>query len=202
MSRGMIHLNGNLLCAIDTETTGLQPGHSEIYQIAVLPLDSDIKPLKNVIPFYMDTKIIYPDRIDKKAIKMPKEEFARRQQRAVEPFTCADMFDAWFDRLNLAIYKKICPLAQNWPFDRAFIVEWLGVDSFEYLFSPLYRDTMVAAAFHSDTCDFKGEKILYTQYNLQFLCNKMGIKNQKPHDALQDCVATAEVYRRMILAQR
>lgn len=199
MSKGMIHLNGSLLCAVDVETTGLIAGHHDIWQIAVLPLDSFIKPLKTVLPFYMDIKIKFPENIDPKAIKLPRQEFARRQQNAIEPFSCADLFDEWFDRLKLPIHKRIVPLAQNWPFDRSFLIEWLGLSSFEHTFHPVYRDTMVAAAFDSDLSDFRSEKIFFTQHNLRFLCTRLGVQNQKPHDALQDAIATAECYRRMLL---
>lgn len=199
MSKGMTHLNGNLLCAVDVETTGLVPGHHDIWQVAILPLDSFIKPLKSILPFYMDIRIKFPENIDPKAIKLPRSEFARRQQCAIEPFNCADLFDEWFDRLKLPIYKKIVPLAQNWPFDRGFLIEWLGRASFEHTFHPVYRDTMVAAAIDSDLADFRTEKILFTQCNLNFLCTRLGIQNQKPHDALQDAIATAECYRRMLL---
>ena len=192
-------MNGNQLCAVDVETTGLEAGHHEIHQVSILPLDSQIKPSRGIITFYLDLQIMYPDRIDPKAIKIPKIEFAKRQQRSIDPFTAADLLDDWFERLKLPIYKRICPLAQNWPFDRAFLKMWLGTDSFEHLFSPLYRDSMVCAIHHSDVCDFRGDKIKFVQYNLQYLCNKLDIKNLKPHDALQDCVATAEVYRRLIL---
>lgn len=199
MTRGMRHLNGNLLVAVDVETTGLQPGHHEIYQIAILPLDSNIKPCKGTIPFYLDLLITRPENIDKKAIKMNKTVFAQRQQRAIDPFTAADMLDTWFDQLKLPIYKRLCPLAQNWPFDRSFLIEWLGIASYEHLFSPLYRDTMVNTIFHSDLSDFRGDKIKFVQHNLQYLCQKLDIKNEKPHDSLQDAIATAEVYRRLIL---
>lgn len=195
----MIHLNGNLLCAVDVETTGLVPGFHDIWQVAILPLDSFIKPLNTVIPFYMNIKIKFPEHIDPKAVKLPRQEFARRQQCSIEPFSCADLLDEWFDRLQLPIYKKIVPLAQNWPFDRSFLIEWLGISSFEHIFYPVYRDTMVAAAFDSDLCDFRSEKILFTQYNLAFLCTRLGVQNLKSHDALQDAIATAECYRRMLL---
>lgn len=195
----MRHLNGNLLAAVDVETTGLIPDFHEIWQIAILPLDFNIKPRKDIIPFYLDLQITRPENIDKNAIKMNKVEFAKRQQRAIDPFTAADMFDNWFDRLKLPIYKKICPLAQNWPFDRSFLLAWLGNTSFEHTFSPRYRDTMVNTIFHSDLSDFRGDKIKFVQHNLQYLCQKLDVKNQKPHDALQDCIATAEVYRRLLL---
>lgn len=195
----MVHLNSNLLCAVDVETTGLRSGYHDIWQIAILPLDSFIKPFRDILPFYMDIKVKFPDRIDFKAIKLPREEFARRQQAAIDPFSCADLLDEWFDRLKLAVHKKLVPLAQNWPFDRGFLIEWLGISSFEHIFYPVYRDTMVAAAFDSDLADFRTEKVLFTQYNLPFLSTRLGVKNEKPHDALQDAITTAECYRRMLL---
>ena len=196
--KGLLHLKGGLLCAVDTETTGLEPGYSELWQIAILPLNSDIKPLKSVLPFYLNLKINYPERIEPKAIKN-KPAFAEMQQRAIDPFTAADLLDSWFEKLNLPLYKKICPLAQNWPFDREFIKEWLGVKNFDYLFDHRYRDTMVNAIFDADLSNFRGEDIYFPQYNLQFLCARLGVKNMKQHDALQDAIATAECYRRMLL---
>lgn len=197
MSRIVPTGHGHLLCAIDTETTGLDPRKHEIWQIAILPLNSLIKPHPKYLPFYMDLKINKPENIEK--IMMNRLEFANRQQRAIDPFTCADMFDAWFDKLGLPMYKKIIPLAQNWPFDREFIIEWLGRASFEFSFFPVYRDTMTVSAFIRDQQELRSEKISFPQNNLSFLCNNLGIKNQKPHDALQDAIVTAEVYRRLLM---
>ena len=199
-TRSLLHLKGAMLCAVDVETTGLEPGFHEIWQVAVLPLDSEIKPAKGILPYYVNLKINYPERIAPRAIGN-RTEFARKQQRALDPFTAADLLDSWFNRLKLPIYKKICPLAQNYVFDRAFLIDWLGTLNFEYLFSPQYRDTMPAAIFDSDLSNFRGDKILFTQYNLSFLCARLGVTNAKPHDSLQDAIATAEVYRRMILRQ-
>ena len=195
----MQHLNGNLLCAVDVETTGLRPSFHEIWQIAVLPLDSNIRPLKGVLPFCMDIKINYPDRVDKRAMLLPRADFVQRQQHAIDTFTCADLFDDWFDRLELPLHKRLIPLAQNWPFDREFLKEWQGQESFNQAFNPVYRDTMVAAAFDIDLCDFRSEKVLFTESNLGYICARLGVHNIKAHDALQDCIATAECYRRMIL---
>ena len=110
-----------------------------------------------------------------------------------------DLLDSWVERLELPIYKKICPLAQNWPFDLSFIKEWLGRLNFEHLFHFYYRDTMAAAIWDSDLANFKGEKILFTEYGLRFLGNKLKVHNEKPHDALQDSITTAECYRRMLM---
>ena len=195
----MRHLNGNLLVAVDTETTGFVPGHHDIWQIAVLPLDSKIKPYKGIMPFYVDMQVKRPENIEKEAVKLSKGEFAKRQQRALDPWTAADMFDEWFENLGLPMYKKLVPLAQNWPFDREFITDWLGRETFFQLFHPHYRDTMTAALFYNDCCDFKNERITVPKVNLSYLCTVFEVKNLKAHDALQDCITTAEIYRRLIL---
>jgi DNA polymerase III epsilon subunit-like protein len=198
MIKSLIHLNGNILCAVDVETTGFVPGYNDIWQIAVLPLDNNIKPAKGILPFYLDMKIKRPDNVEPAAIKLNRTDFWQRQVRAVDPWTAADMFDEWFVKLGLPMRKSICPLASNWPFDRSFIVDWLGHETFNQLFSPWYRDTMVCALHHNDIADHRGNRIEYPKVGLGTLCGRLKVKNQKAHDALQDCIATAEVYRRLI----
>lgn len=199
MNRGMVHLNGNLLVCVDVETTGLRAGYHDIHQVAVLPLDVDIKPLKSAPPFAIDIKVRHPDRIQKGAIQIKRAEFVSRQQHAVDYFTAADLFDDWFERLHLPMHKKLMPLAQNWPFDKSFLVDWLGDESFEQFFHPHFRDTMASAALHSDLMAFKSNKYLFQKLSLRYLCNALGVTNQKAHDALQDTITTAECYRRMLM---
>lgn len=197
--KGMQHLNGDLLVAVDCETTGFVPGHNCLWQIAILPLDANIKPYKGITPFYMDMQIKRPENINLDAIKLAKVDWSIRQQRAVDPWTAADMFDEWFEKLGLPMYKRLVPLAQNWPFDREFIIEWLGRETFSQLFSAHYRDTMAASLFRNDCADFKNKKIPIPKVNLPYLGTVFNVKNLKAHDALQDCIATAEIYRRIIL---
>lgn len=199
MAKSSVHLNGNVCCAVDVETTGLIAGYHEIWQICVLPLDSLYKPSKEIMPFYQELKISKPDLIEKNAIRgVDRNAFAIKQKRALDPFDAADLFEEWFLRLKLPIYKKIVPLAQNWPFDRAFLLEWLGFSSFNDFFHPHYRDAMAAAIFLMDIASFRGERVLLSKFNLAELCGKTNVTNDKAHDAMQDCRATAEVYKRLI----
>jgi len=184
---------------VDVETTGLEVGKHEIWQICVLPLDSLYKPSRVYSPFYQELRVSRLEKFDHKAIKIPRNDFAIRQKRALDPFTAADLFEEWVAKLELPIYKKIVPLAQNWPFDREFIKEWLGYHSFHDFFHPHYRDTMVAYLYQADLADIRGERVFAKRASLSELCNRFKVKNQKPHDALQDCIATAEVYRRLLL---
>jgi hypothetical protein len=193
----MIHLNGNICCAVDVETTGFIPGFHCIWQIAIVPLDCNYSP-QGVVPFYMDIRVKRPENIDKKAIKVCNVDFYKRQQRAIDPWTCADMFDTWFEKLKLPIYKKIQPLASNWVFDRAFIIDWLGPKTYEQLFHPYYRDTQVVALHRNDVMAHQGREIEFPKIGLSSLASRLGITNLKPHDALQDALTSAEVYKRLV----
>ena len=195
----MQHLNGNLLCAIDVETTGTLPGYHDLIQVAILPLDAQIKPLKSAMPFYMELMPKRPENIQEGANKVHRIVLAELMQRAICPWKAADYFEEWFEKLRLPFGKRISPLAQNWPFDRGFMIDWLGEKSFADFIDSRYRDTMTAALFENDRADFKNEKVPYPKVNLTYICSQLGVVNERAHDALQDCIATAESYRRMIL---
>lgn len=194
----LVHLNGNLFCAVDVETTGEVPGYHEVWQLAVLPLDIHIKPLQGVLPFEMKLKLRRPENIDKKAIKVSRIDFAQYQLQAVDPDKALDLFEDWFDSLQLPLSRKLVPLAQNWPFDRGFVQEWMGPAHFDRYFHFHFRDTMSTALFINDRYDAFNEKIPFPKVGLGYLAGVFRIKNLKAHDALQDCVTTAEVYRRML----
>lgn len=211
----MIHLNGNLLAVVDVETTGFIPGHHDVVQVCVLILNEFLEPDKRVIPFYVDMKPKRPENIDPKALKVNRLKFAQLQQRALDPFDAADMFDDWFEALKtdtpkrdalLPEGKKLAPVAQNWVFDRGFIIDWLGPKTYDSIFHPWYRDTLPTAqylndAHYHDPMTTHQHKAPFPKSNLAYLCSQLDIKNHGAHDALQDCIATGEVYRRMVLRQ-
>jgi oligoribonuclease (3'-5' exoribonuclease) len=141
MGRAMIHLNGNLLCAIDTETTGLRPFYHDICEICILPLDANIEILKDITPFYCQIIPRNVDRIDLSAMSVNKLQMSNIMRYGIDSFKAADLFEQWFNNLGLGIRKKISPLAQNWKFDWAFIMDWLGVQNMDYFFDGRYRDT-------------------------------------------------------------
>ena len=211
----MIHFNGHLLAAIDIETTGFIPGHNDIVQICILILTSEIKPDLEVNPFYMTIKPKRPENVEKEAMSVSRLNYAQILQTAVDPWDAADLFDDWFvslrhdtpkRRAKLPENKKLLPLAQNWVFDRPFIMDWLGSKSFDDFFHPWYRDTLAVAQYLNDSYAMNPNcvlphKIPFPKSNLGYLCAQLKIHNEKAHDALQDCIVTAEVYRRMALKQ-
>jgi DNA polymerase III epsilon subunit-like protein len=200
---GMIHLNGNLLCAVDVETTGVTPGFNDLIQISILPLNSDIKPLKSVPPFYMNLTPQNIENIDYKATKITKLGLAELMLNSMHPDKVQDLFMEWFEKLNLPVTpssnKKLCPLWSNGSFDKSWILHWLGRKNYDHVFHFHERDTQALALSINDRFYHHGEKLPFPKVGLNYLASCFGIVNENAHDALADCVTTAEVYRRMLL---
>lgn len=204
MPKCMQHWNGNQLCAIDIETSGLDPHWHEILQIAILPLDSNIQPRKDVLPFYIKMIPYHPERADEKALRVSSVKLPDATLNGFDQEAAKDLLEEWVDKLGLPMRKggwtqcQIMPLVQNGLHDIPFIKRWLGLELYEQFFHPHVRDTMIAALFANDVAGMHVEKIPYPKVNLSYLCSQLKFKRHRAHDALQDCLATAEVYRRMI----
>ena len=194
----MNHLNGHLLCVVDVETTGLKAGYHDIVQICVLPLGFDLKPLKKITPFYTTLQPKFPERADAIALRVNKLDMASLIADGIEPYRASDLFEEWFKKLKLPERKKIAPLGHNYPFDRSFIQDWLGHEAYEQFFDYHIRDTATTSLFLNDHADFHNEKCPYPKQNLKYLASTLGVEHTGAHDSMNDCLVTAECYRRMI----
>lgn len=192
----MKHFNGHLLCAVDVETTGLHAGFHDIWQIAVVPLNADLQRNKNYKIFSTLIKPRNPQNYDVKSIS--RKKLAEVIVHALEADQVADLFQEWFNRLDLGLKRLIMPLAHNWPFDYSFIKDWLGHLRMEDIFHGHFRDTMSLALSMNDLSAFELTAYPYPKLTLGSMCARLNVVNHCPHDALSDAVATAEVYRRMV----
>lgn len=198
------HFNGNLVCSIDIETTGVKPGYHDIIQLAVLPLDSQFRILKvmadgtKVYPFEILIKPERPENIDQDAMSVNRLQMSEIMAHGLESFTAIDLLNDWFKKLHLPYNKRIMPLAQNWVFEYGFLKAWLGPDMFAEIFDARYRDTMVSSLYLNDRADFHHERYPFPKNKLSYLASQLKVEQIKAHEALSDCVTTAEVYRRMM----
>lgn len=199
----MQHWNGNQLCAIDVETSGLNPLIHEVVQICILPLNNLIEPRRDVLPFYMNLRPENPECLDEDALKTNKLTKVELMEKGYDRYKAAGLFEEWIMKLKLPVTdygtpKKIYPLGHNYAFDRVFIMKWLGEDLYNYYFHYHYRDTMQSALYLNDRAGATYERIPYPKVNLEYLCNIFKIEHTKKHDALGDCIATAEIYKKML----
>jgi DNA polymerase III epsilon subunit-like protein len=194
----LLNLNGNVLCAIDCETTGDRAGYHDIIQVCILALDNELKPQKGIMPFYTDLIPRRPENCMSEAVTVNRMRLCQVMQHGLDPDRAADLFDEWILKLKLGFHKKISPLASNWPFDRDFIIDWLGREHFSQYFDVRYRDTQCAALYMNDRADFQVEQIPFARVSLRALTNRLNVEHNNKHDALADCLATAECWRKMV----
>jgi DNA polymerase III epsilon subunit-like protein len=192
------YLEGNLMAAVDLETTGTQPGFHEIIQIAVLPLDSNLRPLDGVLPFYTHIRPLHPERETPAATQKHKIPMTELLLHAPEQDRVADWLVEWFEALKLPFKRCLVPLAHNWAFESSFLKAWLGVPMVDQMFHSHARDSMLCAVSLNDRATFSGLKKPFGHVSLGAMCTKLGIVNTNPHDALADCIAEAEVYRALL----
>ena len=203
MAISMQHWNGNQLCVIDTETTGLDSHQHEICQICILPLDSNIEPRKDILPFYLKLIPWYPERVDEESMKTHKIPLVDLMQNGFDKDKAIDLLAEWLEKLDLpytpsGFRKQVVPLGQNYAFDLRFIQAWIGINMYNEYFNYHFKDTMTTAGYLNDRAAMHGEKVPYSKVNLQWLCSTHKIKTERAHDALSDCVATAKVYKEML----
>lgn len=191
------HCNGNVIAVVDTETTGLRPTFHEIWQIAVVPLDSKLQPHPALTPFHLKMHLDHPERVEAKDTHLTKQQYIEIQKSAINHDSAADIFYSWFEELGLAPGKRLMPLAQNWAFDYGFIRHWLGDATMSAVFDGRYRDLMCCTLFENDQASFQVADYPFAKNNLSYVCNCLGVTLNRAHDALEDAVATAECYRRM-----
>jgi len=194
---GLVHLNGNLLASIDLETTGLQAGYHEPIQIAIVPLNSDIRPLEGVRPFYTTIRPDFPER-QEKAGYVHGLKIEDLILHAPEAGKVQDLLVEWWEALDLPFGKTLVPLAHNWAFEAKFLQAWLGVELASTLFHGHARDAMLFALSLNDKAAFMGLPAPFNRVGLGSLCKHFKINNLSPHDALCDAIAEAECYRAML----
>jgi len=195
---GLGHLRGNPVVGLDFETTGDQAYYHEIIQVAVVLLDSNFDPVKDVRPFYHNIAPKYPDRAQHSASTVHGLDLAQLMLEAPSSEKVADLLIEWFEALDLPQTKKLTPLAHNYVFEKAFGTAWLGYELYNHIFHFHPRDGMSLALSLKDRAALAGEPMPFNYVGLGALCKKYGVINEKPHDALCDARAEAGVYRALL----
>lgn len=192
------------VCAIDTETGGLDPGRHELIAIAIVPLNEHFEP--NGKPFYTKVRPERPDQLDPHALKVNGESAeslatAPTRQEAVQAFL------EWCnEEITVPGYKKIAPLAHNWAFDGPFIQRFLDPEYQTPITADLFetfgvRDTKSVCMWLKDRAPVMGTPAAWRWCSLKEMQKILGIEvtwDEPPHTAIGDAYMTAAAYRALL----
>lgn len=191
------HHNGNLLAAVDIETTGTDPSLHEIIQIGIQPLNADFEPHQEIQPFYSSARPLLPDNADPMAMRVHHLTLSELEV-ALHPDEVEDLLVEWFESLELPFERRLIPVAHNYPFEKSFLTKWLGVALHDQIFLGVSRDSQAAATYLNEKAALEGRDIPFQKVTLTYLTDYFSIPNTNPHDALNDAIAGARLYRKLL----
>ena len=144
----------NVICAVDIETTGLDPFRDEILQLAIVPLSAINFQLSAIQPLNIRIKALMPEKMSAEVRKIT----------GLDPYEGLNLLDArqavkeWLRENNI---EKIIPVGHNYTrFDGPFLRNSQAV-KYDEVFSHQELDTLVIARFANQLCEFrKGQTCL------------------------------------------
>lgn len=200
-TKSLITINNHLMCALDLETTGKDPSFHEIIQIALLPLDADLQPRKDLPVFDFKIKPDYPERIDMQALRISNSDLHTILETGHNQEKVREIFYAWFSKLNIGASRKIVPLGHCIAaFDIHFIREWLGgIENYQHYFHGFVRDTQAVAIYWNDRNEFQADQTMFPKLTLKEMARKLEVEvqDEMTHDALYDAWIAAQCYRKL-----
>lgn len=177
----MKHCNGNLICAVAITTAGPTPGYNELLEIAIIPLDDDLKQLR-AIPFNVIMRLDYPERLDRDWVR--KTGYIESLEKiGVEKIEAMEMLEAWKSRLGLKFQKfsgeekKLMPIVYRAGDVIPHLRAWLG-DDYDAIFHEQVRDLHPISLYANDRAAFEGKLDMpFPKHNFTYVANKFQIKD-------------------------
>lgn len=195
----MKHLNNNVICAVDIETTGNLPGFDDLVEISVIPLQG-FNPDKSIMPFNIWMQPKRPENLKDIKRKFVKE----RSAQACDPYTAVTMFEHWYEKLQLKHNKRIIPLSFAWPEKMGFLMDWFDSSEegepyyYDYFDSLIYRDLLVLANYWNDVAHCRSIHYPFTKQRLHFMAQKMGVAWPRPSTTLSRCFTMIQIYNKLL----
>ena len=193
----------NVICAVDIETTGLDPFLDEILQLAIVPLD--LRNSHKDSAKFANCELRKPLNIRIKALMPERMSAEARKITGLDPCEGLDVLDAmqavndWLRENNI---EKIIPVGHNYTkFDGPFLRNSQAVN-YDEAFSHHELDTLIIARFANKLCEFRRMEKRFSCLKLMNLAADLRVSQtdacSKPHDALSDATIAGEIFFKLL----
>jgi DNA polymerase III subunit epsilon len=176
------------ICAIDTETSGLDPRLHEVLSLCIMPVNDQLDDLG--IALNLRIKAVNP--VDPKAISLNHLD-------STVGFTKSEAWTRikeWRKKYGIV---KIIPLGHNIAFDIMFLKTLMpNISDFQDIFHYRFKDSMILAQIINDVY-YRTNHIKYFQsVGLEKVSDKLGIPNSTAHSSESDARTSLLCYKKMI----
>lgn len=199
----LIHANNDLLCGVNLQTTGSDPGIHEIVHLTFYPVGAELTRLKDVP--YLDL-VIRPERpdmvSDKKRRAISQDLFLQALNHGVPKERAYELFTDWFHKLELQTGKRIIPITFDWVTKYRFFESFVGNDEYT---THKVRDLLTVASYQNDRADFDARDIPFPQcQRMVATIERMGVEVEKDlvTNSMYVTMKIVEAYRKMMFFER
>lgn len=173
---------------IDVETTGDIPGTHEIIQIGAITFDNDLVPSERFMSYIRPLR---PSLFTVEAFNVNGLSLDFLADKPV-PAVVRTAFTCWLE--DVANGEQLVPLGHNFDgFDNLFLKHFLSPEKHKKIFSYRSEDTCKILRYLKRRGSIKIESS-----SLDAGLKLFNIKRDKPHDAISDCLATLELYSKLV----
>jgi DNA polymerase III epsilon subunit-like protein len=186
------------ICAIDTETTGLDIS-SDIVEISIVPtkiinkefvVDKDIRPFSVLVNPGIESL-----NNGSEALSFNKIGRDTIIKDGIPTSDLYPMIQGWMMANGIT---KIKPLAQNWAFDSKLIEKTFSREKMEKIIYHRALDSLRVAEYWNNVFEIETGKPLFQSTSLTSLAKYFNISAEGAHRATNDCVLCIRVYNELM----
>ena len=198
------HFNGCQVCSIGVGITGSDPDVHELFEVAILPLDSWFAPRKDVVPLVLKLRPDFPHLVNKRYFSRAGTTLEDAIIQGFDREDAVKYFLDWKDRLGLGtaagIPKPIIPLGHGYArVGYPFMRKWLTDEFYNMCFSHRIRDPEIIGNYLADWADLHSELIPFNRTELGPMCRNTGVNFiTETRTPLTVAAAQAELWARLL----
>jgi hypothetical protein len=196
LNYGPMHLNNNILVAIDIRVGATQPLMGDLLEVCFMPLNHSYRPHPEFTPFNLTMKPNFP--VDLKVAGLNKPRFDEQYVvGGLDSIKVAELALDWWRRIRAKPDKRLVPVVWDWPSKKPWLEYWLDGEYLE-IFADTHRDIMSVMHFLNDRDDYHGTDIRYKVGGFTNLVKGSGLDLIDRNSLMSNCKAISDVYRYML----
>lgn len=196
LNYGPMHLNLDVIVAIDIRVGGHDPYNSDLLEVCAMPLNHSYRPHPVFIPFHLRIRPTFP--VDLKTAHLGSTVFAEEYLSSPsDGIHSAELFGHWWRGFRARPDKKMQILCWDWPAKQKWVETWLGGD-YEDFISTKYRDLLTVTQFVNDRDDYQEGTVQYPVQEFANILGYSGIELLSRNSLMSNCKAMSDLYRHFL----